>query len=115
LEHNQLKQLQFEDPDFDPNFNLVLDIRNIEDIVSEESIKSYTVDIKPLQVFTKRIKAAVITHLPSQVTGATLYKLFENKAIDCEVFSTLEYALKWLGVGIIDLENMDFNKTQPNK
>ena len=103
-----LKQSQFKDPDYDPNFNLILDIRNIEDIVSQKIIKEYPERIKPIQHFTKRIKAAVITHTPSQVTGASLYKLFEDKSIDFKIFSTLEYALNWIGISEIVLKDIDF-------
>ena len=53
----------------------------------------------------------MVTDSPSQVTGATLYKLFEDKAIECEIFSTIEYALNWLGISELDLEDNDFNKT----
>lgn len=106
----KLKQSQFENPDYDPNFNLVLDIRNIENDLSEETIKGYIADIKPIQVFTNRIKAAVITNSPSQVVGATLYRLFEERAINCEIFSTLEYALIWLGISKIDLKDMILTK-----
>ena len=103
-----LKQSQFKDPDYDPNFSLILDIRNIEDIVSEKKIKEYPERIKPIQHFTNRIKAAVITHTPSQVAGASLYKSFEDKPIDYKIFSTLEYALNWIGISKIDLKDIDF-------
>jgi hypothetical protein len=106
-EYMKLKKSQFEDPDYDPNFNIIMDIRNIEDIVSEQIIKEYTKIIKPVQLFTRRIKAAVITETPSQVTGAILYKMLEEKSIDYEIFSTFEYALKWLGISKSDLKDLD--------
>jgi hypothetical protein len=107
-DYMDLKKSQFEDPAYDPNFNLILDIRNIEDILSSEIIKEYTEFIKPVQLFTERIKAAVITDTPSQVTGATLYNLFEDKSIDYRIFSTLEYALNWMGISNSDLKDINF-------
>ncbi|MBN1927370.1 MAG: hypothetical protein JW798_16160 [Prolixibacteraceae bacterium] len=91
-------------------FNIIIDIRNVDDDLSDETIKAYTEGVKPVQVFTEKIKVAVITYSPSQVAGATLYKLFESKAIECEVFSTLEIALHWLGIDEIDFGKIDFYK-----
>jgi hypothetical protein len=106
-EYLNLKQSEIESPDYEPNFNLILDIRNIEDTQSLKTIKEYTESIKPVQIFNRRIKAAVITNTPAQVAGATLYKLFENKSIDYKIFSTLENALNWLGISEIDLKGID--------
>lgn len=107
-EYINLKQAQFKDPNYNPNFNLILDIRNINDFVSPKEIKNYSESIKPVQHFTKRIKAAVVTHTPGQVTGASLYELFEDKSIDYKIFSTLEHAINWLEIGESDLKDIDF-------
>ena len=78
------------------------------DVVSHESIKEYVKNVKPVQLFSQKIKLAVVTYSPSQVAGALLYKLFEKAPIDCEIFSTFEFALNWLGIDEIDLTNIDF-------
>ncbi len=104
VEYLNLKQLQIEDADYNPNFNIIIDIRNIEESnISEKTIKEYADNIKPVQLFNTKIKVAIITNSPSQVVGALLYKLFENKSIEYKVFSTIEYTLNWLG--IIDLNH----------
>jgi len=107
-DYMKLKNSQIQDPDFDPNFNLIMDIRNIEDIVSHEMIKGYPERLKPVQLFTKRIKIAVITKTPSQVAGASLYELFEDNFFDYKIFSTLEYASYWIGISESDLKDIDF-------
>jgi hypothetical protein len=106
-----LKKTESEDPDFDPNFNAILDIRNVENAFSKEirnDLENYLGIIKTLQHVTKRRKAAVITFKPSQVAGITWYQLMDDRGIDYKVFSTLKAATEWLGVSEIDLKNIDF-------
>lgn len=105
-EYVKLKHSQSEAPDYNPNYNLILDIRGIKDNLSEEIIKEYTQRIKPVQFFTTRIKAAIITNTPSHVTGAILYKLFEVKSVNCQIFSTIEHALTWLGFHAIEFKEL---------
>lgn len=102
------KNSEILDPDFDPNFNIIMDIRNIEDIVSQKMIKEYPEKLRPVQLFNERIKTAVITNTPSQVAGASLYELFENDFFDFKIFSTIEYALYWIGINKSDLKDIDF-------
>jgi hypothetical protein len=105
-----LKKKESEDPDFDPNFNSILDIRNIENEFSQEirkDLENYLELIKNIQPVTKRKKTAVITHTPSQVTGITWYMLINDRGIDYKVFSTLKAATEWLGVSEIDLKSID--------
>lgn len=102
-----LKKSQLEVPDYDPDFNLILDIRNIDDTIPVETIRSYTEFVKPVQLFTRKIRAAVITGTPLQVTGALMYKMFEDKSLDYKVFSTWDHALSWVGVSRSELKNID--------
>jgi hypothetical protein len=109
-----LKKSESEDPDFDPNFNSILDIRNLENTFSEEiskDLERFSGIIKTLQPIPKRKRTAVITRTPAQVTGITWYKLIDDRGIDYEVFSTLERATDWLGIRKTDLENIDFSTT----
>ena len=83
-----LKKLESEDIDFDPNFNSILDIRNIESDFSKEirnGLEQFSEIIKTLQHVTKRKKTAVITNTPAQVTGISWYKLIDDRGIDYKV------------------------------
>jgi hypothetical protein len=105
-----LKKSESEDPDFDPNFNSLLDIRNIKNAFSKEirdDLEKYLGLIKTIQHVTKRKKTAVITGTPSQVTGITWYTLIDDRGIDYKVFSTLKAATEWLGVSEINLKDTD--------
>ena len=106
-----LKKTESEDPDFDPNFNSILDIRNIENAFSKEirnDLENYLGIIKTIQHVTKRRKTAVITYNPSQVAGISWYQLVDDRGIDYKVFSTLKAAKEWQGISEIDLRNIDF-------
>jgi hypothetical protein len=105
-----LKKSEAEDPDFNPNFNSILDIRNIENPFSKEirdELVEYLKIIKTIQPVTKKRKAAVITHKPSQVAGITWYKLIDDRSVDYNIFSTLEAATAWLGISKADLKNIE--------
>lgn len=105
-----LKKTESEDPDFDPNFNSILDIRNIENAFSKEvqhALKEFLKIIKTIQHVSKRRKAAVITSRPAQVAGITWYKLMDDRGIEYKIFSTLSAAAEWIGVPEKELENID--------
>jgi hypothetical protein len=105
-----LKKTEAEDPDFDPNYNSILDIRRIENAFSKEirnDLENYLGIIKTLQSVTRQKKTAVITYKPSQVAGIFWYKLMDNRGIDYKVFSTLKAAVEWLGVREFDLRKID--------
>lgn len=107
-----LKKSESEDPDFDPNYSSILDIRKVENEFSQkiiDDLERFSGIIKTIQPVPNRRRAAVITNTPAQVTGITWYKLIDDRDIDYEVFSTLEHAAAWLGISKIDLENIDFD------
>jgi len=109
-----LKKSESEDPDFDPNFDSILDIRNIENSFSKDirkDLEKFLSIIKTLQNVTKRRKTAIITSKPSQVAGGTWYQLIDDRGIDYKVFSTLKAATEWLGVSDINLINIDAGLT----
>lgn len=106
-----LKKSETSNPDFDPAFSSILDIRGIENSFSKDirnDLERFLEIIKTIQGDTKRKRTAVITHTPAQVTGITWYKLIDDRGIDYEVFSTLKGATEWLGVNEIDLKDIDF-------
>jgi hypothetical protein len=105
-----LKKSESEDPDFDPNFDSILDIRHVENAFSKEirdDLENYLGIIKSIQHVTQKRRSAVVTERPAQVAGITWYQMIDDRGIDYEVFSTLKAAIKWLGIGEIDLKNID--------
>jgi hypothetical protein len=105
-----LKKLESEDPDFDPNYNTILDIRDVENEFTQEirnDLEKYLELIKTIQRVTKRKKTAVVTNTPPQVTGITWYTLINDRSIDYQVFSTHKAATEWLGISEIGLKDTD--------
>lgn len=105
-----LKKNESEDPDFDPNLNSILDIRDIESAFSKEirnDLEKFLEIIKTVQHNTKKRKTAVITNTPAQVTGITWYQLIDDRGIDYNIFSTLKGAKEWLGIDEIDFKKID--------
>ena len=110
-----LKKAESKDPDFDPNFDSILDIRNIENAFTQKIIndlENFLNIIKTVQHVTKKRKAAVIASKPSQVAGITWYKLIDDRSIEYKVFSTLEGARKWMDIDEIDFEGIDFSLSE---
>jgi hypothetical protein len=109
-----LKRTESKDPDFDPNFDSILDIRNIENAFTQEIIRdleNFLKIIKTVQNVSKKRKAAVIASKPSQVAGTTWYKLIDDRSIEYKVFSTLKAAREWLGIEEIDFKSIDLSLT----
>lgn len=105
-----LKREEARDPVFDPDYNSILDIRNIRNAFSKEirdDLKEYQGVISTIQTITKNRKAAVVTSKPAQVAGIMWYQLIDSRGIDYRTFSTLEAAAMWLGVSDIDLRKID--------
>lgn len=105
-----LKREEARDPVFDPDYNSILDIRNIRNAFSKEirdDQKEYQGVISTIQTITKNRKAAVVTSKPAQVAGIMWYQLIDSRGIDYRTFSTLEAAAMWLGVSDIDLRKID--------
>ena len=105
-----LKKAESKDPDFDPNFDSILDIRNIENAFTQKIIndlENFLNIIKTVQHVTKKRKAAVIASKPSQVAGITWYKLIDDRSIEYKIFSTLNAAKEWLEIDEIDFKSID--------
>jgi hypothetical protein len=105
-----LKKTESRDPAFDPNYNSILDIRNVRNAFSKEirdDLKEYQGIINTIQTITKRRKAAVITSKPAQVAGIMWYQMIDSRGIEYKTFSTLQAAAMWLGVSDINLRKID--------
>lgn len=105
-----LKRKEALDPDFDPNYNSILDIRNVRNAFSKEirdDLKEYKGIIDTVVSITGLKKTAVVTSKPAQVAGIMWYQMIDGRNIEYKAFSSLEAASMWLGVSDIDLEKID--------
>ena len=110
-----LKKRESKDPEFNPDFNTLLDIRDIDNVFTKKiqrDLQKFSSVIKTIQDIPQSRKTAVITCTPVQVTGITWYMLIDDRGIEYKVFSTLEYAIKWLGINELDLKDIEIYKPE---
>lgn len=104
-----LKKEEQKDPFYDPNYNFILDVRNVNVKYSPHIMKEmieYLHQIKSIQNISVKRKAALLTKNPSQVITSIMYKDMDDRPVDFKVFTTIEGAIVWLGISNIDLSEI---------
>ncbi len=92
-----VKQRQFKDSDFNPDFNVITDLRSLTQIFIEDTI--YKI-VEFMSIHSDKIrdrKSAVIADNPQSVASAYFFKEKCRKLpVKIQVFSTIDAALEWL-------------------
>ncbi|PHS51417.1 MAG: hypothetical protein COB01_10290 [Lutibacter sp.] len=87
------------DPSFSPNFNFIMDLRDVTFETSESDLKKYADFLTNSKKYKGKRKIAVITNTPNQVVSSVLFKqMYSNPSHIIEIFSTVNSALKWLQI-----------------
>lgn len=108
----KLKQSIIEDPEYDANFNFIVDLRLTDIKMTPDELLSYGNWVEKV-LSDKRKQMALLTSNPHQVTHAMLFKLNDNfKNLSYDVFSTIEGALIHVDV---DISNMQFIENEIDK
>jgi hypothetical protein len=96
-DYRTYKSLLFEDPEFDPDFDVICDMRNYTSGFKLDEVDSI------IQLFlenpskTHKRKSALVTNDPMQVAGSMIFQTkSEVLPIQVLVFSTLEAAIDWV-------------------
>jgi hypothetical protein len=93
----QLRQM--EDKSCNPGYNDLTDLRNSEFIVQKNDVKKYADFVKQTEIKQGNRKVAIITENPGQTAITMLYSSYTKQLpLNNKVFSTLEAALKWIGI-----------------
>jgi hypothetical protein len=113
------KKIMKEDNVYDPSFNIITDLRELEMHVQAD------VDIKELSVYLDFLKntpverkVALLTIKPNQAVLAHLFKeMARDTIIEYEVFSTLNSAIQYVGLPLIksDIINVALEKLSCSK
>ena len=86
------------DQDYSPNFDMLLDIRQITFKGFIKDIKDYIEFLRSHKGISGKRKLAVLTSKPHQVVFSTFLSMFSVKLPQTmKIFSSLEAALFWLG------------------
>lgn len=89
---------QSSDQNYSPNFDLLLDIRQITFKGFIKDIKDYIEFIKTHKGISGKRKLAVLASQPHQVVFSTFLSMFSVRLPQTmKIFSSLEAALFWLG------------------
>jgi hypothetical protein len=109
-----------EDKNYNQGFRIINDFRNAKIIAGESEVKALIETLRNnRKIFDKRI-SAILTNTPNQVALTTIYQMnLKDSPINVEIFSTLQAAIKWLGISLDNLKLindaiMEMKNIQPN-
>jgi hypothetical protein len=93
------------DPDFDPDFVFLIDVKNAQIMMTTDELAQYGDFVSAKLKLKGARRLAILTSNPNQVVKSIIYTHNSNlKPLVYEVFSTLNGALKWLDVDASNLK-----------
>jgi len=95
----------FSDPLYKPGYSRLNDFRNASFNVTPEIIKKYSAFEKSAAKYSTS-KIVLLTDTPDQVATSMLYGFYSTGSSIVETFSTLESALRFLGISTNNLEQI---------
>ncbi len=96
-DYKQVKQSEFNDPDFDPDFNVITDMRLLKLELNVIVIDKIINFIDNNSNTMKDRKSAILTNKPNQVVNSFIFRSrAKNLPLNIKVFSTQEGALNWI-------------------
>ena len=92
-----VKQRQFKDSDFNPDFDVITDLRGLTQKYKDVTIQEIIDFIAKNSNNMRDRKSAVIADNPHSVASAYVFKdKSKNLPVKIRVFSTIDAALEWL-------------------
>lgn len=108
-DYQEFKEQELKDPEYNSEFAVISDLRNLKMGFNEEMTESIVNLIKSFPNYFQKRKSAIITNSPEQVVNSFEYiKKIKDKPIEVNIFSTAESAYKW-----IKEANSETEKTYP--
>jgi len=108
------------DKNYNPNFNIIDDIRDVDIILKNNNdVLEFIEFAKKNGKFIGSRKSAIITNSPNQVVNSEILNSFnKDLPIEFKTFSTLIAAIDWIEISLSDKQLIesyfDELKTQPN-
>lgn len=97
----EFKKGEAVDPDFSPDLDIIVDMRNLIFNISIPDIEAFVDFNKNHSEIMGNRRNAVITNTPNQVVVTTLFKQMHNDLPQAfHVVSTLEAAVGWVHCGL---------------
>lgn len=96
-DYQQVKQSEFNDPNFDPKFDVITDLRLLKIKYNEAILDKIISFIKINFDKISNRKSAIVTNSPNQVANSMMFSI-KGKILplNIEIFSTMESAVKWI-------------------
>jgi hypothetical protein len=86
------------------DFNDLTDVRNAQFVVLKNDLKKYVEFVRNNESKHHNRKIAIIADKPNQTAITMLYSAYtERLPLNNKVFSTVEAAVEWMGLGVNDL------------
>lgn len=96
-DYYDVKKREFEDSDFRKEFNVITDLRKVNEGFNEEIIIGIIDFMKKNSDKMKNKKSAVIADSPQLVASALFFgHKYKNTTIKVSVFSSMNAAIKWI-------------------
>ncbi len=93
----KMKNKQFSHQDFDPEFNVITDLRKVDMKFDESFILNIISFIKENPDFMKHKKSALVADSPQLVASSLFFgQKMRDLTVKVSIFSTLEAAIKWI-------------------
>ena len=90
---------EMKDKEYYPQLNMIADLRNAELLASDKDVIEFADFMKKTKELLAERKVAIVTNTPYQAALTTLYSLYTaDSPLNNKVFSTLEAAMKWIGL-----------------
>lgn len=96
-EFKQTKEKEFSDPDFNPNFQILSDLRRNNQKIDETIIIGIAEFLRLHPEKINNRKSAIIANNPQTVAGSIIFNTnIEDLTLNTRIFTTIEAALEWL-------------------
>ena len=93
----EVKQSQFKDSDFNPDFDVITDLRGLTQKYAEETIQKIADFMAEHSDNMRDRKSAIIADNPHSVASAYVFKeKCKTLPVRISIFTTIDAALEWL-------------------
>lgn len=105
IEH---RKIVIQDKYFNPNYNFITDFRDTHIDFSVDDVSAYIEFAKNATKMHGDRRSAILTNTPNQTVFSSLYVLeLKNEPTHVEIFSTMDSAIKWVGLSSIDIRKIE--------
>lgn len=95
--------IQLKDPDYNPNYNVLIDVRDVDVKFNVNEINDYISYVKTHENIYGDRKEAILTDTSRQVAMASLYAGMQHLLrARIMVFSTIRSIIEWLAITHLD-------------